>query len=156
MQCVTALPIREVDGSDVMERVRERCPAPPSSFLDVVARWTVLGKSFTGFIDIATEADLGSGSFGLDEAEFVAIASNGSGDPIGVVPEGATSESVGSIAHFNHDTRGFAARRVVNQSRCHEPGLPRVGACTWGSTRPSDTDIVPGHTLQNGRKVSYC
>ena len=132
--------IREVDGSDVVERVRERWPALPSSFLGVVARWSVLGKSFTGFIVIDTEAKLGLGSFGLDEAEFAAIASNGSGDPIGVVPEGATSEPVGSIAHFNHDTGRLVI--VAPDFETFLVGLGNYGEC-WNA-EDDEPEIAAG------------
>lgn len=101
--------VDEVDGSEVVGRLRERWPSLPSSFLDVLAQWSVLGKSFTGFIDLYVEDDVGDGAdaFGLDASEFISIGSNGSGDPIGVAPEG-TSLPVGSIVHFNHDTGAFA------------------------------------------------
>lgn len=98
------------DGHDLAARIGATWPHIAASFLDVVARWSVLGKSFTGFIDLASAERIGEGNelARLPTEDFISIGHNGSGDPIGVAPGNSTLFASGAIVHLNHDTDAIA------------------------------------------------
>ena len=83
-------------------------------------------------------------AFGLDHAEFVSFASNGSGDPFGVAPETAQLNPAGSILHLNHDTGRFAV--VATDLSSFLIGLGNYGEC-WDPESDVPEEVA-GRRLQ--------
>lgn len=142
------LVITPADPLATASRLRDRVPVLPNSFLGVVESWHVLGRSFTGFIDFMEaeklDGDRVTEAFELDRAEFVAFASNGSGDPIGVAPTSAEDSPPGSILHFNHDARSRAI--LAPDLTSFLIGLGNYGEC-WDPTGEAPAETA-GQRLQ--------
>jgi hypothetical protein len=140
--------IRRAAGSETVDRLRDRWPSLPDSFLQVVREWDVLGRSFTGFVDLARVDHIGDAAaaeaFGLDSGEFVSFASNGSGDPFGVAPDSARLNPRGSILHLNHDTGNFAV--VAPDLSSFLIGLGNYGEC-WDAESDAPEELA-GPRLQ--------